>query len=488
MRYLCLLCLLCVLLVPGLLLAEDSIPVRDNVAVFTAGPKGIEVGAVLSESSRVLGATFGRLGRFLSAEPARRDSALESAVKENSADPWRRAAEIMGVDIYIVLDAYRTGDLIVAEMKVHALNHEYRRLEGDILVKSRIAINIPYKLGIEAAHLHRGLEVRASVRAKKSDGTVVIDAGQWHGLKKGTYSTRGGGSIEILSTGRFTSHARLPGRGEGEVFISSFPDYKQAAAEAMKRIEYNTEFKYGLENTLLQGTDPEKRFIEGACVINTGANLCLPGYGSFLATRYLGFEKNSAEMASVTLSAGLIATHLTLTEFMTGFKINFFPGVHDGEKDTNVRNLQYFLWGSLPLTYTVSYLDQLAYQFGREEHLPPFFRDRNEAAVTMSIFLPGGGLFYKGHRLAGWGYYFSEMFLAGYGAYNLGNGRKAVYAFSLLGAIKAVELLNAYLAGPSYEFFRNETERGRNRAGLSFGMIPGVKNDTIYTFSLNQSF
>ena len=65
----------------------------------------------------------------------------------------------------------------------------------------------------------------------------------------------------------------------------------------------------------------------------------------------------------------------------------------------------------------MAFLDQLAHQFKTNNVLPPFFMNRNETALVLSLLIPGGGMFYKGHRLPGWGFYLSEMFLAGFCVY-----------------------------------------------------------------------
>ncbi len=91
-------------------------------------------------------------------------------------------------------------------------------------------------------------------------------------------------------------------------------------------------------------------------------------------------------------------SHFLLPELLAGFKINFFPWKEDSDKTEKMQNLQTFLWFSLPVTFSVAYMDQLAHQFAVTEHVPPFFNDRDNAAAIFSLFLPGGGLYYKGYR------------------------------------------------------------------------------------------
>jgi hypothetical protein len=152
---------------------------------------------------------------------------------------------------------------------------------------------------------------------------------------------------------------------------------------------------------------------------------------------------------------------------MTRFQGNFYPWVRDSDKPARVQNLQIFLWSTIPLTFSAGYFDQLAYQFHRTEYLPPFFLYRDNMAAFLSAVVPGGGLFYKGYRLPGWGYFFTEMSLAGYAVYNWDRGNRGRYALSAAGIIKLLEIVNAYLIPSSYRFFNLEVDRSTRDFELS---------------------
>jgi len=152
-----------------------------------------------------------------------------------------------------------------------------------------------------------------------------------------------------------------------------------------------------------------------------------------------------------------------------------------------MQDLQKFLWATLPVTFSVAYMDQLAYQFTSTEHLPPFFKDKDNMAAVFSLFIPGGGLFYKGHRLAGWSFYFSEMMTAAYAVYN-NESKPGKYALYVLGAIKLFDIIYAYFSTPSYSFFNLEKERMIEPAFLNMGFKTGPNNDRIYNLMVTSLF
>ncbi len=469
--------------------ATELPPVRGNMVIFTVPGRSLELNAVLNESAGTIIESCNRLGRFMPVEENRKNRAAGEVSGKSGEEIFRKTADLLHAEIYMVISAYRLGKRIISEMRVVSLSGEFRDIQGVYVVKSRIGLNIPLKLAREVAGLHRKIRLRAGIAGRRDDGSLVIDAGQWHGLSAGKYRTGEGKVIEIIQTGRYRSVIRTESGVKGDsLLINVFPDPGKLIDELEDRIKRNTLFTYGLKNTLLKGVDDEKRLVNGTCVINTGANACMPGYGSFLSVKYMGFETDEPAAYGIALSTGLIATHLLLPVSLEKFRINFFPGINDDEKNENVKHLQYFLWLSLPLTFSASYFDQLAYQYRKKEHLPPFFHDPDIAAATFSLFIPGGGLFFKGYRLTGWGFYLSEMFLAGYGIYHLDNEKKSLYAFSILGAIKGLEIITAFLVKPSYGFYNMEMDKGTKRVGISINMKRVNDTENIYSLGLNFRF
>jgi hypothetical protein len=283
--------------------------------------------------------------------------------------------------------------------------------------------------------------------------------------------------------------AELVKRGSFE--LMSYPDSQKIVKQLNGELEHTIDYKYGLHNTLLKGADVEKKYLEGVCVINPGANACIPGYGAHLATRYLGFQDVSPSIPGIVVTCALFLTHLTLTESMTAFQTNFFPGIKDSDKTWGIYNLQIFLWSTLPVTATIGFLDQLAHQFKATEHLPPYFENRDVAALCMSAFIPGGGLFFKGYRLAGWAYYFAEMALLGYGTYvydQKNRNNNYMYAFIAVGVVKLAEIFNAYFIKSSYAFYNNEKNRGTDRNPVSFNITPPAGNGLALGFSVSYGF
>ncbi|MCP4132008.1 MAG: hypothetical protein GY754_13605 [bacterium] len=464
--------------------------VKGNVVIFPVSPQNdIQINSFVELTEKSITRVFDDMGRFLPVERHRRNRALEMEQGDTTMNKYHKTARFLKVDIYALIAIYRRGQIYFGEIKVVSLTKENKELNRSIIVQSRILANIQYKLVREAALLHENLELKGTV-LQRDKNIVVVDIGQWHGIKAGSYETKEGKNIEIVQTGRYRSLARIPASTGIKTFIlETVPNTEKTVHSAEESIERNTYSKYGLTHTLLKGNDPERRYLQGMCVVNIGGNVCLPGFGSYLSTSYVGFKLNDADTTAIFLSASMVAAHFTLTEFMTGFKSNFFPWVRDSDKSQNVQNLHIFLWASLPVTFTVSYMDQLAHLFDKTKHLPPFFRSKDEAALLFSLFVPGGGLFYKGYRLFGWSYYAVEMGLAGYGIYNLGTN-KALYAFAALGAVKLVELFHAYFVSSSYEFYNFEKREGTSTgfSGVSTGLREFIEDEGIYSVSLSYRF
>jgi len=474
-----------VLLISGSLFAAEE-PVRGDIAVFYVPQANIQLRALSDQSVSAVADECRALGRLMPVETGRRDSAFQSVVK-SAADPYDMAARNLGARIYAVIYVYRMGDTVYARMKVVPLDSELKHLKRDLSVRSRIMVNIPLKLARETVYLHRDLALRVPVREKRGS-LYLVDAGQWHGVRAGPYKTTMGRDLLFVKTGRYRSLARLPeGADARGIVLRLYPDVKSRVSKIERRIDKNTVYRFGLGNTLLRGTDPERRLIEGLCVINIGSNACVPGYGAFLSTDYLGFRNKSASLGGVLFSSAAIAAQLSLTEFMTGFRTNFFPWVRDSDKSGRIQDLQVFLWASLPLTFSSAYMDQIAFQLKGSGLLPPFFMTRNETAAVMSLVIPGGGHFYKGYRLTGWAYYVAEMACAGYGVYHMGDAR-SIQAFAILGIVKCADVVHAWFSEPAYTTYRFERERRMRRGSLSFNMRPSESGVPVFCMSFQYRY
>ncbi len=408
-------------------------------------------------------------------------------LRENE-NVYIKTAGILKFDLYVLVSAYQLGNLIYSDIKVVPINPEYNNLEKTIKLRSKIKLNIALKTGKEIAVLHKNLPVNAVIIKAYGNDTYLINAGEWQGIKNNGNYKLPEHNIQVIQTGRFDSIVKIPAaKKEGEhIKIQIFPDIDKINNELDDDISRNTVSKYELDAQGIQGAT-EKRLVEGICVINMCSNACIPGYGAFLSTSYLGFKDPKPDMPGVTLSTSIIAMQFLLPELMTDFKINFLPWKQDSNKTEKMQDLQKFLWATLPVTFSTAYMDQLAYQFTSTEHLPPFFKDKDNMAAVFSLFLPGGGLFYKGYRLAGWGFYFSEMLTAGYAVYNYGSnsGKYALYA---LGAIKLFDIIYAYIASPSYSFYNLEKEREIEPAFLNMGIRTGPNHDRIYNVMVTSTF
>lgn len=473
---------------PALHAEEKDTP---SVSVFGVPARSRMMGVLTDETTARIKNVFRDLGRFYP-EPGYLLTGLmeKSGARETGEDIYMDTAKRAGSDIYVLFALYQLSDITYADLRVVAINPACKHLERAMVLGSRLMLNISLKIEREIIRLHSELPVRAEITGTPGDDLYLINAGQWHGLSGGMEGSSDENDIIIVETGRFQSVARANGGRvkDGDIFIFDiYPDSDEYLKEIESRISKNTVKKYSLENVLLKGDDPGKKLIESMCVVNIGGNLCLPGYASFLSTHYLGLKETSPSLAGVSVSALAILTQFCAPLVMNDFKINFFPWKKDSDKSGETQDLQIFLWSTLPVTYSVSYLDQLAYQFHEEQYLPPFFNDRDNAAAAFSLFLPGGGAFYKGYRITGWSFYFSEMIIASYGVYHYSDKEKRKTAFSALAVLKVADILFGYFAEPCYDFFLFEKGGEIDRTSLNLG-YNYINDENTYNIMITRHF
>jgi len=465
------------------LYAEEPKSVYGNFIIFTIPQNSIQLNAIAYESERIMLDTCASLGRLLPIEKKRLPNALSEIQEGDETIDLAAIARALDASLYMIINLYSDGKTITAEARCFALRAEYKQMEKIITVRSAVPSNIPLKLASEMAALHSKMPVYANIMRTERNN-YIIDAGQWHGLSEREYSTNIG-SLKIISAGRYRSIGGFREHSDAtNVRIDVYPDTGRLQKDIDARIHKNTLSFYNIGSRILKDDDPEKRFITGTCIINPGANACLPVYGSFLAMDYLGFNEANLHVPGFIAALLSFTTQLTLTEFMTGFKTNFFPWVRDSNKSAAMLRLQRFLWCSLPLTFTISYFDQLAWQMNRTQNLPPFFKYKDGTAAVLSLLFPGGGLMYKGLHVAGWSYYAAEMSLAGYAFYTLRN-KKAPYIFGALGVLKGLEIIHAFLAEPDYSFYKLEKD-GRRISPIMYNEI--YENENVFNLGLVMRF
>ncbi|MCL1912088.1 MAG: hypothetical protein FWG13_07775 [Leptospirales bacterium] len=453
-----------------------------NFIIFTMPQNSIQLNAIAQESERLVLDTCVSLGRLLPIEKNRLPYAL-SEIQDDEMIDLERVARALDVSLYMIINLYSDGNTITAEARCYALKAEYKQMEKAITVRGAVPANIPLKLASEIAALHSKMPLYANI-THIADGNCAIDVGQWHGISEGSYSTDSG-NLKIISAGRYHSTGRFQNpSGAAKVRLQVYPNADKIRKDIDARVYKNTLSFYGMGSRALKGDNPEIRFITGTCIINPGTNACLPVYGSFLAVDYLGFSNADLHMPGFAAALFSFGTQLTLTEFMTGFKTNFFPWVKDSGKSAATLRLQRFLWCSLPVTFTISYFNQLTWQMKKTQNLPPFFQYKDTTAAVLSLLFPGGGLMYKGRYAAGWGYYATEMSLAGFAFYNL-HDKKAPYIFGGLGALKGLEIIHAFLAEADYPFYKLE-KNGREISPIMYNEIRG--DESIFNFGLAMRF
>lgn len=477
------------LLIPGGHLAAQKIEVPGTIALFPLQHSGIQLNALSEKSAQAIIDVCDRLGRFLPVELEKSEKALEAIPQGSGDEALYKAAQQLKADLFGVISIATDGNTFTGTVAIRSVAGKYKSLQHNITVRSKVMMNIPTKLAREIALLHKNMPLSVNILETRN-GCYLVNSGQWHGLSPRSYRTEQGEEITILTMNRYQSLASLSGRvfPSSQITIRMYPPYKAVVNELDKLIEYNTNSKFSLTAQGDQGKNPEKNFTTGMCIVNPGANVCLPGYGSYLSTSYMGFKETKPSVGGIVFSSLLILTHFLLPEFLTGFKINFIPGVMDSDKTTDMNNLQIFCWATVPLSVTVAFLDQLAYQFKINNALPPFFMNRNETALALSLFIPGGGMFYKGYRIPGWTFYLPELSLAGFMVYYSDDQKKLMYAGIALGGLKIIELITVYFCPPAFDFFKYEQEGAIQKTHITFRLDPAETGDLTYKIGLSANF
>ena len=463
---------------------DETGPALTKVAIFSDPGDEIEMKRLSEMTVNAASETFHRCGRFYPIERYK-TAAMELQISGGSGDErYKKAAALLKCDLLVLIAVRRGPERVFAAMKIIPLSDRYKSLAREIQFETKVPLGIPLKMARELAFFHRNIPLEAKIIAEEN-GNVLLNAGQWHGLKPGEFRLRDGTAVSIHQTGRFTSLAGVPGPAvQGDTIqINVYPDTTGEIKDIENRLRRIIDRRYALHPSY--GTT-EDRFMTAMLLYNFTVGVIFPGYGTYLSVNSIAREDNPA-YGSIILTFGLVFTHLTLTESLTGYETNFFPWIKDSDKTDSMQRFHIFLWAALPLTLTASFLDQLAHSLAASENTPPFLMNGDEAAAVLSLFIPGGGLFYKGHRLMGWGYYFTEMFLAGYGMYYWGSGTEYIYTYAALGVVKLIEIAHAYLTDFNYDFYRREMDRPAPSYSVTAGMEP-VNGRPVYRLGMAFSF
>ena len=457
-----------------------------TVAVYPAYSGNSIIDHILYKTEKKINKLFFKSGLYYPADYHSKKKSLEKAAGPDSEKYYENAARFINADIAVFFNLIHDKGIFKLSVKVLSFSLSEERVLLDTSVLSSIPDNIPLKAELKCAEFLKEIKLEAEV-LDVNEGMVLIDAGQWNGLEIGEYETDMG-TVYVSSVERYSSFIIskniLPGN---RIVFEITPDFSDLIVETKKSIKSNIIKKFGTDEELNKRGSSAKELTYSTCIINPGASLLLPGYGSYLSLEYLGIKNTKPDWPGIALSAGLVLGHFTLPSLMTNFDVNFFPWVRDSDKTAGMQRLHIFLWASIPLTYTMSFLNQMAYQCHIQNILPPVFDEINSASAVISLFVPGGGLFYKGYRGAGYGFYAAEMSLLGYGLYSDG-GTKRKALFSILAGVKVADIAFAWFLKPSYSVYRNEISSIESAPQFYLGMLPRIEGEGEFIFAVRQSF
>ncbi len=412
-------------------------------------------------------------GRLMPVEDSLRNDALRSSNGKDSVSLYEQAALKLKVKRYFVFRALVVPGRSVLNVTVFLKEGGDFRREMERNIYTWNHKNIPIRGALFVADYVSSLPIRAAVVSKEEGRVLLLDRGQWSGLRPGIYSVQGG-RVKILSTTRFSSRAVME-EGSASKTIT-FPITAETSY-IKNRLEdellSNDVAKLGIDSELEKRGNPVRESIMGTCLINMGANACMPIYGSFLATEYFGFKNSKPHLPGLFIGAGLLVAQLGAVPIHCESIDVFFPWGTHSKRSHRERNMQIGLWATIPLLYTASYLHQLSWQLETRGMLPPVFMNHNVAASLLSFFVPGGGLFYKGYRYGGWLLYSGEVGLLSYSLVKGGGHAKRGYI--LLGVVKTLDIWAAAILRPSYGVYKREYGRTSFDIYMSPDMAAGPK-------------
>jgi hypothetical protein len=453
----------------GLIAAQEDFI---DVAIFPVYTGDMQHDEILKACEFMTEEAFSASKRFYPLPHRKVEDLLGRSDGKDRGELYRKTAIAAGAELFCVIDLSVEKGLLSLSINIEPLDELYSGSGFEKKIYARIPANIAAKCAREIALHISKTKLKCRV-TDKTDGVIRLNAGQWHGLSAGRYRTSAG-YADITSADRFTSSAVESVLSPGDVIeFEIYPDTVMFIKKINREIDENSARFYGTDTSLNKRRGSAKESIIGTCVINQGASFCLPGYGSFLSVEYMGIEKGEPDMYGVFAIGTLTALHLTLPSMMNSFDVNFLPWIMDDDKEKQDQRLQYYLWGTLPLTFSVSFYNQLAYQYHRKSLLPPLFEDHDTTAAAVSVFIPGGGMFYKGRRLEGWCFYLSEISLGAYAVYEWDKTSGKAAAGGLL-LLKAAEIALSYAVSPSYKVYRTETGSADSFPAFSVGFNPGI--------------
>ncbi|HPJ36116.1 MAG TPA: hypothetical protein PK358_14850 [Spirochaetota bacterium] len=457
-----------------------------DVAIFPVFTGDARHDEILKNCEYKAGEAFFASARFYPVPHKKSEEFLRKSDGRDRIDLYRRAASASGAELLCVMELVPDRGNMKLIINIETLDEEVSAVNTVKSVSARIPANVALRGAREISLLMNKEKLKFTL-SEEGDGIYRINAGQWHGLSEGRYSTSAG-EMDVLSVERFSSLVSgISPNKDDVVEIGIYPDTESFLSGISREIDENTARFYGTDAALNKRRGSAKESIIGTCVINQGASFCVPGYGSFLSVEYMGIEKGEPDMYGVYATGALTALHLSLPSMMNSFEINFFPWIMDDDKGRDDQRLQVFLWASLPVTFSVSFYNQLAYQYHQKSLLPPLFEDNDVTASVVSLFIPGGGMFYKGYRGAGWCFYVGEMSMAGYAVYEWDRTSGKAAAGALL-LVKAAEALISYAVTPSYSVYRNEVGSNDSYPAISAGLSKGIDGEGEMTLSVTLPF
>lgn len=381
--------------------------------------------------------------------------------------------------INITINIYQTKNFYHGELKFSTTNSLNYDLPSGIHVKSKILSNIPLMLAKNIVLLHRNIPFTCNYEGQ--NGIYTYNFGKYSFMSETClrmiYTKNG----KIISQNRYNTKVSIT--KPINIVIQHKHKFTKPLNQLNSEIAANTNQFYSLRK--LPSGHYNSLFIQDLFIINPLSNILIPGIGSYLTVQNFGFSKPKASYLNITLTASTYMYQLFYVPYLNSFENSFWPWSNNYSENTNLQNLHKFNIITIPMTFTISFLDHLTLNCLNNKIFPPFFTNINNNALVYSILFPGGGMYYKGYRTYGFMFYATEFTLASLFAYNYQNTLNNKYFYALL-STKLIENIVSYAIPSNFSFYNQEFDNGTQIS--TFPIINSEDHSLSFNICISKSF
>lgn len=422
----------------------------------------------------------------ISVKASESQSKIMNSYSEKSAETIRKSIRVLGffylesdfdelsnIDIEFEVLVFQKEDIFLGYVSVKCNNAYYEKYFKNIIVKSNNLNDIHLLLAKQIVELHREIPFRSSYNVDNE--YIYYEFGKYSFMSEVCLRNLENSWAELVSITRYETIVKM--KEPYNISIEHEEDFREVSNNIDKELESNYIKKYSFDYS--QNTQYNSLFLNNLFISNPLINLVLPGVGSYLTVKTFNFEEVQLSYFNIGATSFLYYYQLLYFPYKGNFDNSWWPwyGKYEGNKED--KKMHKFLIMTIPLNFTVSYMDHFYQNVRYNKVLPPFYENIDTASMLFSVFIPGGGFFYKGYRGIGWFFWFSEYFaaLTYLGSWDYFSKEQALYGLSFL---KISEIISVFIVNHNYNYNIDDVK-------LSF--TPLISSDMKkISLSVNYSF